>query len=420
MMEDKKIYSRWAEKALLKRLNFMRIICVLGARQTGKSTMLQNSALQNAVYKTLDNQAERLNAEDPMFFLSQNRDGLLIIDEVQREPELILALKQVVDCDTRPGQFVITGSADYRNLPNANESLAGRAGIVKMRPLSQAEIRGAEPDFLKKLFNRQFTLNVKPEPLGKIALFDLVIRGGFPEVQLLSNNDFKHWFKTYVHESIYRELVSINKIRKSPKTVHQTIGTLALSSCSPKNFSVLADYVGLTRDTMENYCRGLETLFLMSEIPAWNAKPTLALAKKSKLVFADSGLMAYFMNINTPKQILDGMTTGDKRWGKLVETWVYNQIAPEIDLHTNWRLSHLRARENQEIDFLIENENGDLLGIEVKAAESLKADDFKTLKWFEEKHDGPTHFTGVVLYAGHSVIRISESLWGIPMSLMWS
>ena len=171
---------------------------------------------------------------------------------------------------------------------------------------------------------------------------------------------------------------------------------------------------------MENYCRGLESLFLMSEIPAWNAKPTLALAKKSKLVFADSGLMAYFMNINTPKQILDGMTTGDKRWGKLVETWVYNQIAPEIDLHTNWRLSHLRARENQEIDFLIENENGDLLGIEVKAAESLKADDFKALKWFEKKHEGPTQFTGVVLYAGHSVIRISESLWGIPMSLMWS
>ena len=419
-MTDKKIYSRWAEKALLKRLNFMRIICVLGARQTGKSTMLQNGALQKAVYKTLDNQAERLNAEDPMFFLSQNRNGLLIIDEVQRAPELILALKQVVDRDTRPGQFVITGSADYRSLPNANESLAGRAGIVKMRPLTHAEMRGAEPNFLMKLFNRQFTLSDKPEPLGKLGLFDLVIRGGFPEVQTFPTEYLSEWFSMYVENQILRDMVSNSNVRSRPETIRKAITSMALNSCSVKNLSDLCTDTGISRDTMENYCRGLETLFLMGEIPAWNAKPTLTLAKKSKLVFADSGLMAYFMNINTPKQILDGMATGDKRWGKLVETWVYNQIAPEIDLHANWRLSHLRARENQEIDFLIENEKGDLLGIEVKAAESLKSVDFKALKWFQEKHDGPTQFTGVVLYAGDSVVRISESLWGIPMSLMWS
>ncbi len=126
------------------------------------------------------------------------------------------------------------------------------------------------------------------------------------------------------------------------------------------------------------------------------------------------------MNVNSAKQILNGMSTGDKRWGKLVETWVYNQIAPEVDLHTNWRLSHLRFKEKFEIDFMIENENGDLLGIEVKASETLKPDDFKTLKWFQERHDGPTQFTGVVLYAGDSVVRINEGLWGIPMSSMWS
>ena len=309
---------------------------------------------------------------------------------------------------------------DKRSPLNANESLAGHADIVRMRPLSYAQMRGAKLDFLQKLFNRQFKLSDQPEPFGKLALFDLVIRGGFPSLQSLPVAEFKDWFDDYVRDHIWRTMVAMYKIRCRPKSVRQAIATLALSSCSLKNWSELSRLSGLTRDTMENYCRGLETLFLMGEIPAWNAKPTLALAKKSKLVFADSGLMAYFMNINTPKQILDGMATGDKRWGKLVETWVYNQIAPEIDLHANWRLSHLRARENQEIDFLIENENGDLLGIEVKAAESLKADDFKALKWFQEKHDGPTQFTGVVLYAGDSVIRINDSLWGIPMSLMWS
>lgn len=147
-MNQKYFYARWACKALLKRLRFMRIIVVHGPKKTGKSTLVQTNTFRSCTYKNLEKAFDHSLAYDSLAFLDKHNDKLMIIDEAYLEPELILALKQVVDRDTHPGQFIITGSADYRRLPKANESLAGRACIVKMRPLTQAEIRGAEPDFL--------------------------------------------------------------------------------------------------------------------------------------------------------------------------------------------------------------------------------------------------------------------------------
>ena len=391
---------------------------MLGARQTGKSTMLENAKI-NALYRTLDDEGELLSSQDTDFYLKQFSNETVIIDEIQRTPNLILGIKRIVDQNSKPGQFVITGSADYRKLPNATESLAGRAAVIRMRPLTQAEIRGAEPNFLQKLFSESFFPNAKVEPLGKMKLFDLMLRGGFPEVQHFPQDQLSVWFSMYIQNQIMRDLGLSSSVRVRPNTVLQALQAMAFYSCATKNVGELAKETLVSRETMEKYCSGLETLFLLDEIPAWTFNPVAGLRKKPKLVMADSGLVCHLLNIHHAETLLKGTTLQEQQFGRLVETWVYGQIAPEIDTHTDWRLFHYRANEEAEIDFLVENDRGQLLGLEVKSRETLKSDDFKGLKKFKDGYKG-SKFIGAVLYPGEKIFRQADGFWAIPMSAMWS
>lgn len=413
----KHLHKRWTEETLKRYLKLMRVVCVLGARQCGKSTMLENADI-NAQYRTLDDESELMASQDTDFYLRRRTPGTFIIDEIQRAPNLILGIKRIVDQNDEPGQFVLTGSADYRNLPNANESLAGRAAVLRMRPLSQAEIKGAEPNFLTRLFSESFSAQDHLEPLGKMRLFDLMLRGGFPEVQHFPKEQLSVWFSMYIQNQIMRDLSDSSTIRVRPNTVLQALRAMAFYSCATKNIGDLAQDTQISRDTMDKYCYGLETLFLLDEIPAWTFNPVAGLRKKPKIVMADSGLVCHLLNIRQAETLLKGTTLQEQQYGRLVQTWVYGQIAPEIDTHTDWRLFHFRANEDSEIDFLVENENGDLLGLEVKSRETLKADDFKALKKFKDSYRG-SKFVGAVLYPGEKLFRHSEGLWAIPMSAMW-
>lgn len=414
----KTLYRRWTEETLKSYLKLMRVVCVLGARQTGKSTMLENAKI-NALYRTLDDEGELLSSQDTDFYLKQFSNETVIIDEIQRTPNLILGIKRIVDQNSKPGQFVITGSADYRKLPNATESLAGRAAVIRMRPLTQAEIRGAEPNFLQKLFSESFFPNAKVEPLGKMKLFDLMLRGGFPEVQHFPQDQLSVWFSMYIQNQIMRDLGLSSSVRVRPNTVLQALQAMAFYSCATKNVGELAKETLVSRETMEKYCSGLETLFLLDEIPAWTFNPVAGLRKKPKLVMADSGLVCHLLNIHHAETLLKGTTLQEQQFGRLVETWVYGQIAPEIDTHTDWRLFHYRANEEAEIDFLVENDRGQLLGLEVKSRETLKSDDFKGLKKFKDGYKG-SKFIGAVLYPGEKIFRQADGFWAIPMSAMWS
>lgn len=414
----KTLYRRWTEETLKSYLKLMRVVCVLGARQTGKSTMLENAKI-NALYRTLDDEGELLSSQDTDFYLKQFSNETVIIDEIQRTPNLILGIKRIVDQNSKPGQFVITGSADYRKLPNATESLAGRAAVIRMRPLTQAEIRGAEPNFLRKLFSESFSPSAKVEPLGKMKLFDLMLRGGFPEVQHFPQDQLSVWFSMYIQNQIMRDLGLSSSVRVRPNTVLQALQAMAFYSCATKNVGELAKETLVSRETMEKYCSGLETLFLLDEIPAWTFNPVAGLRKKPKLVMADSGLVCHLLNIHHAETLLKGTTLQEQQFGRLVETWVYGQIAPEIDTHTDWRLFHYRANEEAEIDFLVENDRGELLGLEVKSRETLKSDDFKGLKKFKDSYKG-SKFIGAVLYPGEKIFRQADGFWAIPMSAMWS
>lgn len=411
-------YRRWAEETLKKYVKLMRVVCVLGARQSGKSTMLENAQIK-ALYRTLDDENELLASQDTEFYLKQFSEDTVIIDEIQRAPNLILGIKRIVDKNSQPGQFVLTGSADYRKIPNATESLAGRAAVIRMRPLSQAEIRGVSPNFLQKLFSESFSPNDRVEALGKMKLFDLMLRGGFPEVQHFPREHLSVWFSMYIQNQIMRDLSLSSTIRVKPNTVLQALQAMAFFSCAIKNVGELAQETLVSRDTMDKYCSGMETLFLLDEIPAWTFNPIAGLRKKPKLVMADSGLVCHLLNIRHAETLLKGTTLQEQQFGRLVETWVYGQIAPEMDTHTDWRLFHYRANEDAEVDFLVENDRGELLGLEVKSRETLKPDDFKGLKKFKEAFKG-TKFIGVVLYPGDKIFRQADGFWAIPMSAMWS
>ncbi len=193
-----------------------------------------------------------------------------------------------------------------------------------MRPLSQAEIRGVSPNFLQKLFSESFSPNDRVEALGKMKLFDLMLRGGFPEVQHFPQEYLSVWFSMYIQNQIMRDLSLSSSIRVKPNTVLQALQAMAFFSCAIKNVGELAQETLVSRDTMDKYCSGMETLFLLDEIPAWTFNPIAGLRKKPKLVMADSGLVCYLLNIRHAETFLKGTTLQEQQFGRLVETWAKN------------------------------------------------------------------------------------------------
>lgn len=418
-LKNQMMIPRWSEKELQAQLACHRIVSVVGPRQSGKTTLVRNAEIGQAEYRNLDRKAEFQAAkESPAFFLTHHHADRLVIDEVQKVPELIGEMKYIVDNNPTPGQYIITGSADYRKLPHANESLAGRAGFVRMRTLTVAETKGKQPVFLERMFNRELPFSCDKEECNKVLILNHALQGGFPE--LLSNHDADmryRWFHDYIENQVILDLRDQWAFRRAD-LLRDLFPYIAAYSSKLNNVRGVSNQMATSWKTLSTYFNALEAMYIVDMLPAWSHKDYDRAGKVPKMFMTDSGLMAYLLGISTVDQ-LTGMTSeAADQSGKLVETWVYNQLASEMDLHPRWKMMHFRYRNYREIDFLIQNEKGGYLGIEVKTAETLDAKDFADLKWFSEQ-PAIKDFTGIVFYAGNMVTSPAKRLYGIPMASMW-
>ena len=407
------LYPRWQKQTIERAMLTRRVLLLNGPRQCGKTTLARNLRSEGMEYLTLDDVTLKEAAEnDPGGFVKR-RTKTLIIDEIQRVPSLLPAIKKAVDEDNQPGQYLLTGSANIQSLPSVQESLAGRVAKIKLHPLSQGELQGEKPDFLERAYALSF--DNKPAFYDRDAVLEIALHGGFPEAIKLSGLERKSWHTDYIDALLERDLKDIAKIHRKDAMV-ELVNVLAAWSSKFMDLSAIGASLSIRRPTIESYLNALETLYLVERVRPWTKTDYDRVGKQSKLFMADCGLMASILGWRMDQVRLDA-----DRSGKLVETFAFNELAALVDVNSSkYQLYHYRDREKREIDFIIEREDGALLGIEIKAGSSLNKADFKHLNWFQKHLSGNNSFTGIILYSGEHTVSFGNNLWAVPFGSMWT
>ena len=422
MAEYKK---RTAETELHDTIDSMRIVLISGARQCGKTTMMKAVLQKDDIFLTMDDpETLRMALAEPSSFLRPflKKYHRIAIDEVQKAPELFGYMKMIVDSDPVPGKFVITGSANYKAMPTVNESLAGRLGEVRLRTMTDAEICGdPERDFISQLLTGEFpTVVFDPEVCSKDVILGKALAGGYPSVHALSRTARKRWFKGYLAALFDRDLADLGHFENKGAML-KIINNVSLNSSRPINFNELASILEVDFRTVTRYVAALKTMFLIEEVPAWSGKLFERLSKTPVFYVADTGLMSAVLghyDLDPLKLWANrNAKAGSDFIGNLIETWVFNQIAPKVQASDEWRIYHLRVYQRQEIDFVLENEQGELILLEVKASESITSDDFRHIDWFKERA-GDKVLASAVLYTGQTVRDFGNGRWAVPMILL--
>ncbi|GIH78442.1 ATP-binding protein [Planobispora longispora] len=387
-----------------------RVVVINGARQVGKSTLAERVVHEHAdgISRFLDHPLTRSAAEeDPIRFI--DHDGLMLIDEVQRVPDLWLAIKYLVDREPRPGRFLLTGSARLLSLSSLPDSLPGRSETIELWPLSQGEIDDEPDGFIDAVFTYGAALQTGPRDLRRKDYLERAIRGGFPEaVKRETSRRRQRFFQSYVDDLISRDVKQVADIQKAGD-MRRLISLLAAQTGGLLNVNRLASELGVSRPTVQRYVEILETVYLIRLIPAWSANTTTRAVATPKVTFVDAGLAAYLMGPLTDLSV-----------GGLMENFVLAEIARQLSWSdTDARIHHYRDRDQNEVDGVIEDNAGRVVGIEVKAAETVRSADFKGLRLLQERL-GPRFLAGFVLYCGSQSLSFGDGLACLPVSALWT
>jgi len=406
------LIPRLSAKRVADALKDTPVVMVTGPRQAGKTTLVQEFVDDKRRYVTLDDDTVLAGARgDPAAFL-RGMDRA-VIDEVQRAPELLRAIKQSVDGDRRAGRFLLTGSANVLALPRVSESLAGRMEVVTLLPLSLAEMRGTKPSFLQNAFAGK--IGKTSDLLVGDDLTSAVLTGGYPE--MLSRNDPKRrqaWAREYVRAIVQRDVRDIAEVDKLDRMT-RLFQILAQHSGRLVNLSQIGGQIGLDDKTVGKYVAILEQLFIMRRVEPWFRNRLKRLLKTPKVHFIDSGLLAAILGATA------GRIASDRAiLGPLLEAFVFSEIAKQIEWFDEpCTLHHYRDKDQDEVDLIVEDGTGAILGVEVKAAASVTGADFKGLKKLAGAC-GNDFNLGVVLYDGAQVVPFGERMFAAPVSCLWA
>ena len=399
--------KRWMSERVLEAMKYRRGVHLTGARQVGKTTLTKMLALPNSKRFTLDEKTIHTAAEgDPAAFVERVGCDTMIIDEVQKVPDLLDAIKINVDENQSKGQYLLTGSSNLRFSKTIKDSLAGRFETIRLRTLSCGEKKGKRPDFLERAFKREFAAS--STGFGKRAVIHEAFVGGYPEQLDLPTNSRRKWFENYVVDILTKDIRYVTEIRKTEVLKDVALWLLAHSS---QFFTIeeLCTRAQISKVTADNYLEALKALYLFDKVPAWTKSDYDRIGKRAKWIASDTGIMA-----NMLKWTEDDVFLDDNKVGKLIESWVYHELAIQAEASGEYVITQYRDKDKREIDFIVENEKDEMLGVEVKAG-SASENDFKHLKWFAAnlaKHP----FTGIVLYSGEHVLRFGEGFYAIPLA----
>lgn len=408
------MYRRNIEGALRAALGDTRVVLLNGARQTGKSTLAQQiSSELGGRYFTLDDPTVLSTARTDPTGLVRGAAGLTVIDEVQKAPELWPAIKVEVDRDSRPGRFLLTGSANVFLLPRLSESLAGRIEILPLYPLAQNEIGGGNSSFPDTLFDAA-EWHARKRAVDRLDVVSRLVTGGFPEVLAREQSDRRQaWFQSYVASLLQRDvrdLANIEGLTELPRL----LGLLAARSSALMNVSEISRAAGIAFSTLRRYLSLLEATFLLQPLPAWSSNLGKRFVKSPKVHLVDTGLAAHLRGDTDPGQL-----AGSSALGSLLESFAVQEIRKQLTWsRTAARTYHFRTASGREVDIVLEAPGGKVVGMEVKAAATVGKSDFTGLEALAEVA-GRKFVRGVVLYLGDSVLPFGKDMWAVPISELW-
>ena len=405
------LYPRFSAALIATALRDTPVVMVTGPRQCGKTTLVRELVADGRQFITMDDDTMLASARSDPSGLVRGL-GKPTIDEIQRAPDLLRAIKKVVDENRQPGRFLLTGSANLLALPRVSESLAGRMEIVNLLPLAQAEIQRHKPAFLESAFRGKL---VKPGPflIGK-KLEEAVLTGGYPE--MLRRRDSRRrqaWARDYIRAIVQRDVRDIADVEKLDQ-MPRLVNVLAHHSGQLTNFSQMGGQIGFDDKTTRKYVAILEELFLVRRVEAWSRNRLSRLIKTPKLHFLDSGLLGVLLGATAERVIRDRAA-----FGPLLETFVFSEVMKEISWMGSGAIPyHYRDKDQNEVDIVVEDETGAVVGIEVKASATVNSGDFKGLRKLADVC-GADFKLGVVLYDGEQAAPFGHGLYAAPLSCLW-
>lgn len=389
------------------------VTMLVGPRQSGKSTLVQAlvEQLEDARYLTLDRGLNLAAARDDPAGFVDSRTRTLVVDEVQRAPDLLREIKASVDEDRRPGRFILTGSADVLTLPRVAETLAGRVEVLRLWPLSQGEIEGRRESFLDSLLaGAPDALGSKCSAPSKDDLQARIAAGGFPEAVTRTGVRRRRWFDSYLDTMLQREvrdLANVAGLTDLPRLML----LLAARATGLLNYAGIARDLGMPQTTLKRYVALLETAFLVLTVPAWFRNLGKRLIKSPKLILSDAGLLAH---------LLGGEQAVERSFGAVLENFVLMELVKQASLSdARPAVFHYRTADGLEVDAVIEQSGGPVCAVEVKAAATLAPRDSRGLRSLAAAL-GDEFGTGVVLHAGRETVRLAPKIWAMPLSALWA
>ncbi len=406
------MYKRSVENILKEALQISPSVLLTGARQVGKSTLCLGLDRE---YRVFDNLSQRAAAKhDPQGYIA-SLPKPIIIDEIQKVPEVLEGIKLAIDKQRVNGDFLLTGSANVLDMKKAKDTLAGRIIEIPIYPLSQKELRHKPDENIIDILFGQGIEKLKVVKMSYDEVMAAIQRGGYPEILKIETPRGRSlWFNAYISTYVERDIRDVGELRDISAFI-RFYNIIAPRSCGLVNKSDLANEADLSEATVSNYLVMLEMIFQVSLLKPYTSNVSKRFIKSAKFFMSDSGVLCHLLGVESVAELINS-----RHKGEIVETFVYNELQKHIGYsQTQPKIYHYRTNDKKEIDFIIEKA-GKIFAIEVKSAQNIKNDTFKHIIDFQNRSD--KEVIGIVLYGGEEVLSFGDEGYvrmALPLSVFF-
>lgn len=412
-----KLVDRRLTRVALERFEDEPVLLLQGPRSVGKSTLLRELAGRlDAHLVDLDDVATRdAVAADPATFAA--RPGVVCIDEYQHVPLVLDAIKAELNKDGRPGRFILTGSARHEALPLAAQALTGRLHRLPVLPLSQGEIGGVEEHLLAQVLDGRVPA-ASPSATTREDYIERIVAGGFPvPLSRAPGSRRARWIDDYLRLTLERDVRELARIEQAA-SLPRLLERLAGQTAQVLNVARAASHLNMNERTADSYVRLLEAVFLVRRLPAWGTTLTARAGARPKIHLLDSGIAARLLRL-TPEKLARRDPTALTELGHLLETFVVGELLKQASwLEGIAGIGHWRTRDGDEVDLVIERDDGAIVAFEVKASQRIGHRELAPLRKLRDAL-GPAFLAGIAFHLGGQSYVADDRLHVLPVDALW-
>jgi len=401
---------RASDSSIREALNYFPVVLITGARQVGKSTLALH--MEGYHYVTLDDLTLFSAAQNDPVGAIASLPKPVIIDEIQKAPNLLVAIKQYIDRHRVNGTFVLTGSANVLAFKDISDTLAGRIALFELLPFSVWERAKKQGNLADQLFSQSIeTLNCAN--ISRSSILNAVVSGGYPEMMKIDRSQGRYiWFSSYIRTYIERDVRDIGELRNLDGFIRLN-QLLAIRSGNLLNKAELGNACQLDQKTLTNYLALLNLIYQVHLLRPYSSNIGKRLVKSPKLFFMDSGILSHLLNIHD----LEDFNQSPYQ-GLLFETFVFAELYKHLSLSNQTTgFSYYRTSDKREIDFILER-HGKIVAIEVKLSQSVQVSDFKHIRSLQQTQPESFRY-GLVLYTGSALLPFGNGMWAVPISILF-